>query len=58
METIKNTITPEFLQGYCKEHLSKTWTLKECSDAIRLAINRGATTPRDIREEAINFLYY
>ena len=58
MESMKNTITPEYLQKYCSEKFSKSWTLKECEQAIYLAEQRGAETPYSVRQEAINCLYY
>ena len=57
MKANKNTITPEYLQQYCNDKFSKSWTLKECEQAIYLAIQRGANTPYSIRQEAINYLY-
>ena len=54
---MKTTISPEYLQRYCKDHFSKTWTIKECEQAIDLAIQRGANTAYSVREEALNFLY-
>ena len=57
MESMKNTITPEYLQKYCSEKFSKSWTIKECEQAIYLAELRGANTPYSIRKEAINYLY-
>lgn len=57
METIKNTITPEYLQQYCKDKFSKLWGLSECENCIRLAKIRGARTKMTIIKEAINFLY-
>ena len=54
---MKNTITPEYLQKYCSEKFSKSWTVKECEQAIYLAQLRGANTPYSVRNEAINYLY-
>lgn len=57
MKTNKNTITPEYLQQYCNNKFSKSWSIKECEQAIYLAIQRGANTAYSVREEAINYLY-
>lgn len=57
METTKFTVTPEYLQQYCNGKFSKSWSIKECEQAIDLAIQRGANTAYSVREEAINFLY-
>ena len=57
MKANKNTITPEYLQQYCNGKFSKSWSIKECEQAIYLAIQRGANTAYSVREEAINFLY-
>lgn len=58
MKAMKNTITPEYLKKYCSEKFSKSWTIKECEQAIYHAEMRGANTPYSVRQEAINCLYY
>jgi len=57
METIKNTVTPEYLQQYCNDKFSKLWDLSECANCIDLAIRSGAKTKQGIIKEATNFLF-
>ena len=57
MGSMKKTITAEYLQQYLISNFSKSWTIKECEQAICLAELRGANTPYSVRKEAINYLY-
>lgn len=56
MET-KISITAKELQEYCSKKFNKIWNIKECEEAINLAVRRGSEKRNEILREAINFLY-
>ena len=54
----KNTpITSQELQEYCTKKFNKNWSIKECEEALNLAVRRGAEKRGEILKEAVNFLY-
>ena len=57
MKTNNTPVTSNELQEYCLKKFNKNWSIKECEEALNLAVRRGAEKRTEILKEAINFLY-